>query len=712
MNLDTTFLHSKLARRIFWLFVWCAIVPITVLAVISLRNVTDQIREESHRQLHQNSREQAMIVFERLSFLQADLKLLARTVSSNPNRAADFSLAVSNELTTDLQNRLHGLELVTAEGEHQVLFGGTNHRFEFTEAEQKFFRTGKNVLYTLPCGTQRCIFLSRELVAGHPEQGVLVAEINPSYLWDSESLPRDMDVCVLDPNGQILFCSGQVPYSFPAQVTRSFSGEFEWKNHGQEYIANYWNLPLESSFFVSHWTIVSSKPKPFFLAPLVRFKNSFLLVYLLAIWIVLLLSLVQIRRNLVPLSRLIKGTRELSLGNLETRVHVESKDEFQELARSFNSMAGRLEKQVNSLKIFNEIDRGILSAWNIEKILDTLSGRLGGLIPLDLVSITLLDAGESSAALTYIYDSNLNPAKSEELTDMPADEVEEICKQSHLSFTINVENLPKCLTPLAGRGMNSFLVVPILMEGRLSAVLSLGRAIDSPWNEEDKEHARKLADQLAVALSNSRLVVQLEQLQWGTLTALARAIDAKSPWTMGHSERVTTFAVKIATEMGLSARELDIIRRGGLLHDIGKIGIPVSILDKPGRLTDEEIKTMREHVNIGARILEPIPGLAESMPIVLQHHEWINGGGYPNGISGNQVTLHARIFAVADCFDALISDRPYRPGMTLTRAMEIILEGTGKQFDPSIVEVFQRLMRRESILGTKEEVERPLLVVR
>ena len=259
--------------------------------------------------------------------------------------------------------------------------------------------------------------------------------------------------------------------------------------------------------------------------------------------------------------------------------------------------------------------------------------------------------------------------------------------------------------------MRHFLVVPIWVEERLSALLILGHATSSPWTEEDAENARKLGDQFAVALANSRLVDQLHQLQWGTLTALARAIDAKSPWTLGHSERVTKHAVDIATAMGLPPKELDIIRRGCLLHDVGKIGTPVSILDKVGRLTPEETKIMQEHVTIGRRILEPIPGLAESMPIVLQHHEWINGGGYPFGLAGEEIHLHSRIAAVADCFDALVSDRPYRKGMPVDRAMQIIREGIGTQFDPKIVEVFERIASGENAALKKEELGRLAITI-
>jgi len=257
--------------------------------------------------------------------------------------------------------------------------------------------------------------------------------------------------------------------------------------------------------------------------------------------------------------------------------------------------------------------------------------------------------------------------------------------------------------------MKRFLVIPIVVENKLVALLSLGTRSELAWSEEERQQAREIADQLAVALANSRLVGQLEQLQWGTLTALARAIDAKSPWTLGHSERVTDLAVRIATKMGLPNKELGIIRRGGLLHDIGKIGIPVSILDKQGKLTKEEMEIMREHVNIGARILEPVPGLSDSMPIVLQHHEWINGGGYPNGLAGDQITLHARIFAVADCFDALVSDRPYRPGMTTDRAAQIIQEGVGKQFDPAVFDVFRNLVLPKEVVSECGELSEAMM---
>ena len=127
------------------------------------------------------------------------------------------------------------------------------------------------------------------------------------------------------------------------------------------------------------------------------------------------------------------------------------------------------------------------------------------------------------------------------------------------------------------------------------------------------------------------------------------------------------------------------------MHDIGKIGTPLTVLDKPGKLEPEEMQIMRDHVNIGVRILEPIPCFREALPIVAEHHEWLDGSGYPAGLAGENISLHARILAVADCYDAMVSDRPYRKGLPQQQALEILRQRSGTQFDPAVIEVFMRL---------------------
>jgi putative nucleotidyltransferase with HDIG domain len=209
------------------------------------------------------------------------------------------------------------------------------------------------------------------------------------------------------------------------------------------------------------------------------------------------------------------------------------------------------------------------------------------------------------------------------------------------------------------------------------------------WEEKNKDLEKNLKQLLE---TNRRL----ERLNLGTLTALARAIDAKSHWTAGHSERVTRLALQIARALGLTQEEQDDLHRAGLLHDIGKIATPPEILDKPTQLTEEERKIICGHPAEGARILEPIDDFASAIPIVFHHHERFDGSGYPAGLAGEAISLGARILAVADVFDAVTSNRPYREGMPVDRAVTIIKEGSGTQFDPKVVDAFVKVITQKA----------------
>jgi putative nucleotidyltransferase with HDIG domain len=201
----------------------------------------------------------------------------------------------------------------------------------------------------------------------------------------------------------------------------------------------------------------------------------------------------------------------------------------------------------------------------------------------------------------------------------------------------------------------------------------------------------------AMAGDLQRQFEQLHALSVGTLEALARTIDAKSPWTAGHSTRVAEVAQAVARAMHFDAPAMERIRRGALLHDIGKIGISADILDSPAPLTDEQMEIVREHPALGARILEPLPHCADILPMVLQHHERFDGGGYPAGLSGTGIALDARVLAVADVYDAITSDRPYRRGLPPRDAAVRISEGAGTQFDPDVVAAFADAFRNRRI---------------
>jgi len=172
---------------------------------------------------------------------------------------------------------------------------------------------------------------------------------------------------------------------------------------------------------------------------------------------------------------------------------------------------------------------------------------------------------------------------------------------------------------------------------------------------------------------------------------LASALDLKDAETEGHCQRVTAMTIVMARAMGVGEAELRQIARGAFLHDIGKMGIPDSILRKPGPLTPEETTIMRTHCDIGYQVLERIPFLREASEIVLSHQEKFDGSGYPRNLKGDQIPLGARVFAVADTLDAMISDRPYRKALPLGEAKEEIRRHAGTQFDPRVVEIFDTI---------------------
>lgn len=175
---------------------------------------------------------------------------------------------------------------------------------------------------------------------------------------------------------------------------------------------------------------------------------------------------------------------------------------------------------------------------------------------------------------------------------------------------------------------------------------------------------------------------------------LAAALDAKNPWTHGHSERVAEFSLQIAKAMGLSCQEQDRIHIGGHLHDIGKIGIPDSILNKSGKLTEEEFRMIRKHAEIGSDILGKVKIFIPILDIVRSHHERFDGQGYPDKLAGEKISLGARIVGVADAFDAMTTVRPYRLALTLESSLEEVKRCRGSQFDPEIVEVLLFLAKK------------------
>jgi putative nucleotidyltransferase with HDIG domain len=236
-------------------------------------------------------------------------------------------------------------------------------------------------------------------------------------------------------------------------------------------------------------------------------------------------------------------------------------------------------------------------------------------------------------------------------------------------------------------GADDYLVKPFNLDG---VVGSVQRAIEKKRMEAELEKYRsQLEDMVELRTQQLKTAMhRIEQTYDDTLEALGAALDLRDTETAGHSRRVSLYCLEIARAMGCNSEQLKTIVRGAYLHDIGKIGIPDSILLKEGKLTLEETAVMQTHVRIGYEVISRIPFLAAAAEIVLSHQERYDGTGYPQGLMAEEIPLGARIFAVSDTMDAMTSDRPYRKALPFSAAREEISRESGRQFDPDVVRVF------------------------
>jgi len=255
---------------------------------------------------------------------------------------------------------------------------------------------------------------------------------------------------------------------------------------------------------------------------------------------------------------------------------------------------------------------------------------------------------------------------------------------------------------LAGESFVAYCGVPLVAKGQVKGVLEIFHRDPLHPDQDWFDFLETLASQAAIAIDNAQLFdglqrsnIKLMLAYDTTLEGWSRALDLRDKETEGHTQRVTEMSLKLARAMGQSEAEIVHIRRGALLHDIGKMGIPDSILLKPGKLTDEEWAIMRRHPVYAYEVLSPIAYLRPALDIPYYHHEKWDGTGYPKGLKGEQIPLAARIFAVADVWDALRSDRPYRKGWPEDEIATHIQAQAGTHFDPQVVEVFLRLRNEQ-----------------
>jgi len=400
-----------------------------------------------------------------------------------------------------------------------------------------------------------------------------------------------------------------------------------------------------------------------------------------------------------PLSNLIKTAEEIGKGNLEQTVSVKAKGEIGLLQSAFNKMIRDLNKSREDITSAKNYADNIIRSMNESLIVVSTNGIIQNVNkaacnllqydekellgqPLGMLSKDefLLNGSEATAEKTFLSRDGRKISVLFSSSAMRDDNkihgivcvAKDITERKQAEEELKTsEMFYRELTSVLGDSLNELKKKEqTLIKGR-DAFLNMLEDISESYKE-------------------------LEDLFIRLVIVMVNALDAKSPWTKGHSERVTNYALEIAGEMGAKDEDIEQLRLCGLLHDIGKIGIYDDVLDKPGKLTDKEFELVKMHPAKGAEILKPIKQLNKILPGILYHHERYDGKGYPEGLMGEDIPLCARILCIADSYDSMTADRPYRPAPGEEYAISELKRCSGTQFDPLIVKAFLKVLSKHT----------------
>ncbi len=351
-----------------------------------------------------------------------------------------------------------------------------------------------------------------------------------------------------------------------------------------------------------------------------------------------------------------------------------------------------LEKAVEQLKKINEIGRILSSIIDPEELLRIITRTTADLLNTKKAVLHINNIKVMSSTLLYLRGSGL-----ESLEAFPYD---------LNSKFVDLLSYGKPLFP-SQKDDDEYAVsrmgVPLRIKTQIvGAIIVEGREDSLSFTEEDLSLLTTLSNHAVVAIDNAWLYKSVKNNYFSTIQSLVNALEASDKFTKGHSERVRFLSVELGRHLGLDLKELEVLEQASILHDIGKIGIESFILQKQGKLTVNEYSMIKAHPLIGEEILRPIDTLAEVRQTIIQHHERYDGKGYPYGLIGDELSLKARILSLVDTFDAMMSDRPYRKALSLEKIKQEVLDHSGTQFDPYVVESFIEILdlRGEEILST------------
>ena len=513
MKFELKIFQNRVARRVFGFFALSALAPLGVALFLSFNHVTSQLTDQSRAGLRDASKSFGMALYERLLVAEGDIR-----------EVADRLLKSHNQIPTPINRHFASLTLVDAGGEMRSLAGIAMGAEDAVASIAENTAGDVTMLRDATVGrSQPRIFMSRMLDANNPSQGVLVGEINAGYIWgDPLSYPQATQFCVLTERNLPLFCSAAVPNSVFQRVA-SFDQQttsFEWEHDEDQYLGQFWTLFLKAHFASSPWTIISFQRESDALHVLGGFKFIYVSVVLITVLLIALLSMIQLRRGLVPLARLVEGTRRIAHRDFASRVQIDSGDEFEELAASVNYMAKRLGKQFRALAALSELDRSILSSFDLDPVIDLALKRLPKLVDCDCLAISLFDRDAPNVARVYYRDRKRGGYYVKRIL------VSLEARQKLLGSNKRVLNIPEdvhvsYLEPLKKWGAKYFHVLPVVIDDRLGSLISLGYRARLRKSSDALTTAKDFADRLAVAISTVESEEKLYyQAHYDSLTTL------------------------------------------------------------------------------------------------------------------------------------------------------------------------------------------------
>ncbi|MDX2176588.1 MAG: HD domain-containing protein [Candidatus Sumerlaeia bacterium] len=377
------------------------------------------------------------------------------------------------------------------------------------------------------------------------------------------------------------------------------------------------------------------------------------------------------------------------------------KDKAPESGQWENLDIVRMQRMLNSLKTLFTVSQTISQLIPLKELLAQVAQHLFEVFPAG-ENLVILLRDEATGAMRPVHASEREGGEvhtmaiSQTVLDQAVRE-----KSTLIANDATADDRLSASDSIVGLNVKSVMCAPLIVGERVIGAMYIdNRQVSVRYDEMDMELVTAFANQAAVAIDNARLCDDLQSSYHQTLQALVNAIEAKDPYTMGHTARVAKLSTALGRELGLNKERLERLRMAAELHDIGKIGVKEGIINKAGKLTDEEYEDIKLHVEMGERILKPITFLADLLPHIRGHHEKWDGTGYPDGLKGEQCTLEGRIIAMADAFDAMTSQRSYNKPLTWAQALERIRATSGKHFDPRLVDAFGRMMDRQAGTGS------------